>query len=135
VHLFWHSFDLALARYSGSPCAVPATADPVSREAYSHEVIAFGFWAGDEQLREPSFYSYTAPEPSGLREQVLVPHEARWDQRGDGSLAVLPYAAVRGAADPRAALLAFLESAYQAGAAAAGWNVRELQSAWHPNAG
>ena len=133
VHLFWHSFDLALARYSGAACAAPPGPDPVSREAYSHEVIAFGFWAGDEQLSEPSFYSYTAPEPAGLREQPLAPHEARWTPRGDGSLAILPYAAVRGSADPRATLLTFLESAYRAGGNAAGWNVDELQSAWHPD--
>jgi hypothetical protein len=45
-------------------------------------------------------------------------------------LAVLPNDAVRTAANPRATLLAFLESAYQAGAAAAGWDREAL--AWEP---
>ena len=134
IHLFWHSFDLAFSRYSGRPGLIGPEADPVTREAYSHEVIAFGFWAGDEQLGEPSFYSYTAPEPTGLRELPLAPGEARWTQRGDGSLAVLPYEGVRTAAEPREALLSFLESAYQGGANAAGWDVDELQSPWHPKA-
>ena len=41
---------------------------------------------------------------------------------GGGSLAVLPYDAVRESADPERALLAFYESAYRAGAARAGWD-------------
>jgi hypothetical protein len=35
--------------------------------------------------------------------------------------------------DPRATLLAFLESAYQAGAATAGWPMEALRSRWHPD--
>jgi hypothetical protein len=43
VHLFWHSFDLAVTRFSGRPGA-PIDADPVTQEAYTHEVISFGYW-------------------------------------------------------------------------------------------
>ena len=69
VHLFWHGFDLAHARYSGRPAPVPEGADPVGAEAYSHEVVAFGFWPGDDRLTPyPAFYSYTSPEPDGLRD-------------------------------------------------------------------
>lgn len=86
VQLFWHSFDLAHARYSGRPAPVIEGADLVTAEAYSHEVIAFGFWPGDERRTPyPAFYSYTAPEPE-------------------------------------ATLLAFYQSAYDAGAAAAKWD-------------
>jgi Family of unknown function (DUF5996) len=132
VHLFWHSFDLALTRFGGRRAPALPDADPVSREAYSHEVVSFGFWAGDEKLREPSYYSYTAPEPSALRGQPLRPERARWVEQGAGSLALLPYDAVRSARDPRTALLGFLESAYQAGATLAGWNRTELESVWCP---
>jgi hypothetical protein len=45
VHLFWHSLDLAVTRFSGRP-APPMDADPVTQEAYSQEVISFGFWPG-----------------------------------------------------------------------------------------
>ena len=82
-------------------------------------------------MREPTYYSYTAPEPDGLRETSLLPDEARWLEYGAGSLAVLSYEAVRTAADPRATLLAFFESAYQAGAGAAGWDREAL--AWEPS--
>ena len=53
-------------------------------------------------------------------------------EHGTGSLAVLPYEAVRTAREPRTALLAFLESAYTAGATLAGWDRSELDSAWCP---
>ena len=133
VHLFWHALDLAVSRFSGRRAPEPPEADPVNREAYSHEVVSFGFWPGDDELREPTYYSYTAPEPAGLREQPLQPEAAAWSPRGSGLLAVLPYDAVRAAADPRATLLAFLESAYQAGAGAAGWDRADLASTWHPS--
>jgi len=130
VHLFWHSFDLAFARYNGRPVPQPPDVDAVTREAYSHEVIAFGFWPGDEQLPQPAFYSYTSPEPADLRTQALEPAGAHWIERGHGSLALLPYDTARASADPRATLLAFLESAYQAGARTAGWPLEELASEW-----
>jgi hypothetical protein len=132
VHLFWHSLDLALTRFSGRRVDPAAGIDPVNREAYSHELISFGFWAGDERMREPSYYSYTAPEPSGLREVPLRPLDAHWTELAGGALAVLPYEAVRTARDPRSALLAFLQTAYEAGAELAGWNRSELESSWCP---
>jgi len=132
VHLFWHSFDLAHARFSGRRAPAIPGADPVTAEAYSHELIAFGFWPGDDRRTPyPAFYSYTAPEPSGLREQPLGPAAAAWQDTGNGSLAVLPYDDVRTAADPRVVLLDFFEYAYLAGARLAGWDVDGLA---HPPA-
>lgn len=128
VHLFWHSFDLAVTRFGGKRAPALPGADGVTREAYSHEVISFGFWAGDQNVREPSYYSYTAPESAGLRERPLRPAAAKWTE----TMALLPYEAVRTAADPRAALLEFLESAYEAGAGAAGWDREDLESSWCP---
>ena len=123
VHLFWHSFDLAHARFSGRPAPVAPDADAVTREAYSHEVIAFGFWPGDERRTPfPAFYSYTTPEPDGLAGRPLEPAQAAWQDTGNGHLAVLPYDAVRTATDPDGVLLAFFQSAYHAGADAAGWD-------------
>ncbi len=127
THLFWHSFDLAHARYSGRRAPAMPDADPVTREAYSHEVIAFGWWPGDDRRTPyPAFYSYTAPEPDGLRDRPLAPAAAAWQDTGNGSLAVLPYDDVRAAADPAADLLLFCERAYRAGAEAAGWDGADL---------
>jgi Family of unknown function (DUF5996) len=132
VHLFWHSFDLALTRFSDRRVPAPPGTDPVSAEAYSHEVVSFGFWAGDDRTPFPAFYSYTAPEPEGLTGHRLAPASARWQTGAAGSLALLHYDDVRTAADPRATLLSFLESAYQAGASAAGWDRADLTSSWCP---
>jgi hypothetical protein len=131
VELFWHSFDLAVTRFSGRRAPALPDADLVTQEAYTHEVISFGFWPGDANTREPTYYSYTAPEPPGLRDQPLA-DGASWVEQGAGSLAVLPYEAVRSSTDPKRALLAFLQSAYLAGAETAGWNVGELASTYCP---
>ena len=131
VHLFWHGLDLAVARYSGRD-APPLDADAVTREAYSNEVIAFGFWAGDDNVGDAAFYSYTSPEPEGLRQQPLA--GGRWTDTGSGSLAVLPYETLRTTEDPRTALLAFCQSAYEAGARTAGWDMSSFESSWCPTA-
>jgi hypothetical protein len=120
VHHFWHSFDIAVTRFSGRPAPVDPKADHVTREAYSHEVISFGFWFGDDAYPAPAFYAYAAPEPAGLAGAPLEPASATWMERGAGHLAVLPWADVRTAADPRGTALAFLESAWRAGTAATG---------------
>ena len=129
VHLFWHSLDLAVTRFSGRP-APPIEADPVTREAYTHEVISFGFWPGDDRIGDAAYYSYTAPEPAGLRDQPLS--AGSWTELGTGSLAVLPYETVRTARTPRATLLAFCQSAYEAGARLAGWDTARFTSTWCP---
>src|SRR5450631_459627 len=60
VHFFWGSFDLAVTRFSGRPAQQPDTVDPVTREAYSHEVSSCGFWPGDSRFPQPAFYAYSA---------------------------------------------------------------------------
>ncbi len=126
VHLYWHSFDLAVTRFSGRRAPEREGADRVTREAYSHEVISFGFWPGDRDVRAPAFYSYTAPEPEGLTEQPLRPEGAFWAP--EGGTALLTYDDLRGMDSPKAALLEFLESAYQAGARTATWDVEAFRN-------
>jgi hypothetical protein len=131
VQLFWHSFDLAVTRFSGRRAPPMPDADQVTQESYTHEVISFGFWPGDANVREPTYYAYAAPEPAGLREQPLV-EGATWVEQGTGSLAVLPYETVRAGADPKRELLAFLQSAYLAGVATAHWDAADLASSFCP---
>ena len=130
VQLFWHSFDLAVTRFSGRRAPQRPGADRVTREAYSHEVISFGFWPGDANVREPAFYSYTAPEPEGLTEHSLSPEAASW--LPEGGMALLNYEEVRNSSSPAETLLEFMESAYQAGAKSAGWDIEALRT--HPPA-
>ena len=74
-------------------------------------------------MREPPFYSYTAPEPEGLTEQTLR-LEAASSQ--EGGTALLTYEEVRKSDSPKDTLLEFVESAYQAGANTAGWAKEEF---------
>ena len=129
IHLYWHSFDIAQARFSGRAVDV-GDVDPVSAEAYSHEVIAVGFWPGDNRRTPfPAFYSYTAPEPEGLRERGLDGPGSEWQDTGNGSLAILPYENVRLAGDPEGELLSFFLSAYDAGSTLGGWDREGLAAA------
>jgi hypothetical protein len=122
VHHFWHTFDIALTRFADVVVDQSPATDPVTREAYSREVISFGFWFGDPTYPAPAFYSYTAPEPAGLADAAL-PTPATWVERRGGHLAILGYDDARAAADPKAAVLDFYEAAYRAGAERAGWDI------------
>ncbi|NOT46643.1 MAG: hypothetical protein HOP17_02685 [Acidobacteria bacterium] len=128
VHMFWHSFDLALTRFSGKRVPPREGAGMVEREAYSHEVISFGFWFGDDRVPAPAFYSYAAPEPAGLADEPLSPADAKWAESNGAHLALLMYEDVRTQENASEAVLDFLESAYQAGANQAGWDAKELKA-------
>lgn len=121
AHLFWHSFDLALARFSGRPSNRPPSNNVVEDEAYSQEVIAVGFWPGDDKTPAPTYYTYTSPEPATLASMPLAPKGAAWVPSGTGHLGVLPYDLVRASADPSATLLEFAHSGYKAGVEAGKW--------------
>jgi hypothetical protein len=132
VHFFWGSFDLAVTRFSGRraphhPGGVPHLADAVAREAYSHEVSSAGFWPGSGAIDYPAFYSYAYPEPPGFRTTKVKP-DAAFFHETLGEF-ILPYDAVRTAADPDQALLDFLQSTYQAAANAAKWDRDALECA------
>ena len=129
VHFFWGAFDLAVTRFSGHaapphPGGVPGLPDRVTREAYSHEVSSAGFWVGGVTPAEPIFYSYAYPEPLHFREADLG-ELARFDpELGEY---VLPYAAVRAAANPAATLIEFLEATYALAADLGHWDRPALE--------
>jgi Family of unknown function (DUF5996) len=94
VQLWWGSMDLAYSRFGAAEHAA-------------------GFWPGDANHPSPAFYAYTSPRPAGLESASVEPEAAGWSEALGEFL--LPYDAVRSDASPRAAFLAFLESAYAAG--------------------
>jgi hypothetical protein len=127
VHIYWHHMDLTITRFSGKKGPKPDPSMPVSgKDSYSHEVISFGFWAGDENTPGPAFYSYTYPLPDGIEKEPIKPEKAQWAGEGSGIMAFLSYNDIRSATDPKQALLNFLESTYLAGAKRAGWDIEEL---------
>jgi len=125
VHLFWGAFDLAVTRFSGGeaplhPGGIPGLPDAVTREAYSHEVSSAGFWLGNDAYPHAAFYSYAYPAPAGFATAKVDPAGAFWStELGEW---LLPYEAVRSAADPDAALLQFLQTTWRAAADLGRWD-------------
>ena len=124
-HFFWGSFDLALTRFSGR-LAPPREGPAFMRDAYSHEVISHGFWPGNATLPEPVFYAYSVPEPQGFREAPVQPSAAYYHK--DFGEFMLPYKAVRTAADPGATLRSFIDSTYSQAATLARWDRLSLEN-------
>jgi hypothetical protein len=130
VHFFWGSFDLAVTRFSGRrapphPGGVPGLTDAVAREAYSHEVSSAGFWPGGGPIEDAAFYSYAYPAPAGFAAASVQPAHAYFSKElGEF---ILPYEVVRGARDPNAVLMAFLQSTYAAAADLGKWDRAALE--------
>ncbi len=125
VHFFWGSFDLAVTRFSGRRAPERPGADPITREAYSHEVSSAGFWPGGGDIKGPAFYSYAAPEPSGFAERKIRPAAAFYHPQLKEFL--LMYDDVRTAASPKTALMEFLQSTYDAAADTGHWDRKALE--------
>jgi hypothetical protein len=125
VHFFWGSFDLAVTRFSGRPAPARPGADPVTREAYSHECSSAGWWPGGGAVDGPAFYAYTAPEPPGLPSARIAPGAAFYSP--DLKEFLYRYDDMRSAPEPRAALLEFLQTTYVAGADLAKWDRSTLE--------
>ena len=129
VHFFWGSFDLAVTRFSGRPApphpgGIPNLADWVTRESYSAEQFAVGWWPGGDG-QEAAFYAYSYPGLPALAEAAIQPAEAFFSpEKGEF---FLPYEVVRTAADPRQVLLDFAQSTYEAVAHLAHWDRAALE--------
>ncbi len=145
VHFFWGSFDMAVTRFSGRRAPEREGADLITREAYSHEVISHGFWPGNKDL-EAAFYSYTAPEPSGLAQARVRPAKAFYskemkeflllydDVRQSGSDVQQsnvgtrqPESNVDQSTTPEQTLMEFCQTTYEAGANLANWDRATLE--------
>lgn len=126
IQLYWHSFDLAVTRFSGKKAPPMPEAGEVDQEAYTHEVISFGFWAGDENIPGAALYSYTFPAPEGLEDAPLQPDKAFWTEQRGSPMALLMYDDVRKADNPEKAVMDFLDSAWNAGVKKARWDTKNL---------
>jgi hypothetical protein len=125
VHFFWGSFDLAATRFSGRrapphPGGAPNCPNYVMTEAYSHECSSVGLWPGGGPVAEATFYAYAYPEPPGYAAGPVRPAGAGYS--AEMREFVMPYEAVRSAADPDAALLDFCQSTYEIAADRGRWD-------------
>jgi hypothetical protein len=128
IHFFWGSFDMAVTRFSGRPAPPRPDADLINREAYSHEVISHGWWPGNKDM-EAAFYSYTAPEPTGLSNVVaqgkIRPAETFYSPEMKEFF--LPYDDVRKSGSPEQTLMDFCQTTYEASANLAKWDRAALE--------
>ena len=125
IQFFWGSFDLALTLFSGQRAPDRPGADQMTLEATSHEEISCGFWPGNDNFPTPAFYSYTSPEPPGLKTAAIRPAAASYHPELGEFL--LLYDDVRSASSPEQALLEFFQSTYEAGATLAKWDREALE--------
>ncbi|WP_328893572.1 DUF5996 family protein [Streptomyces sp. NBC_00236] len=128
VHFFWGAMDLACTRFSGRsapphPGGAPNCGDWVMVEGYSRELSSCGFWPGGGE--EGAFYAYAYPEPDGFADHPVTPDEAFYSTENGQYL--LPYEAVRTAADPDQMLNGFLQTTYEAAAIHGDWDRAALE--------
>jgi hypothetical protein len=124
-HFFWGSFDHCVTRFSGRTAPERPGADPITKEAYSHEVISAGFWPGSGSVTDAAFYCYAAPEPAQFAQSRIKPDEAFY--HGQLHEFILMYDDVRTSVNPKETLLEFLQSTYDAGATLANWDRKALE--------
>jgi hypothetical protein len=131
VHFFWGSFDMAVTRFTGRPAPPHPGGGAhealwVTQEAYSAEQFSAGWWPGGDG-QESAFYSYHYPALPALVEADIKPTAAYFSLSHGEFL--LPYEAVRTAANPRQDVLDFLQSTYEATANLAHWDRAALERA------
>jgi hypothetical protein len=124
VSFFWGTFDLAVARFNLAPVPPAPGMDLIYRVAMDSQQAEFGFWSGSDKYPRPAFYAFTYPKPAGIEAAAVRPPTAGWNKDMDEFL--LDYDAVRTSAAPRAVILDFLNSTYEAGANLSGWDVALL---------
>jgi len=115
----WGGFDLSATRYRGVTVVPPADRPVFMQHGMAEEYVAVGFSFGSPDSPAAAFYGYIAPQPAGLEGRSWGADGGAWIP-GAG-LAVLPWEAVRGIPDPRAAIIAFADAVYGAAVELAGW--------------
>ena len=119
VNAWWGSFDLAVNLFSGLPAAPPSD-DFIMRNAMDAQEVAVGWWPGDARYARAAFYAYAHPMPDGFSGGRLAPSAAHW--HAELGEYILDWDDIRSDADPRAAALEFLRSAFQHGCRVCRWD-------------
>ena len=119
IQLWWGAFDVALLLFNGKHVTPPADRGYLMKYDLDTEMMNAGLYFGDEG-NAPFFYSYIYPQPAGAPTLPIAPATAAWSDAIKEW--VLPYEAIRTAADPGVELKAFLDATYALCESAAGWD-------------
>jgi hypothetical protein len=126
IAVWWGALDVSLLLFSGKHVVPPTDRGYIMKYDLDAEMMAAGLYYGDETTA-PFFYGYIVPQPPGAQTLPIAPAGASWSDAIKEW--VLPYDAVRNAADPAAELRAFLDAIYAQCVAAAGWDREALSYA------
>ena len=125
------SADSLVLRRGRAPPDLPGARVQRRARNTAHEVVSFGFSAGDDTVGDAAYYAYTAPEPEGLREQPLP--VGAWTQSGNGSLALLPVRdRPHGGRPPNDASSPSAKARTRPALCLAGWDTTAFSSRWCP---
>ena len=123
VQVWWGALDVSLMLFNGKKVTPPRDRGYLMRYDLDAELMNVGLYYGDENTA-PFFYGYIYPEPAGAAHLPIAPAAASWS----GALRewILPYDAVRSAADPAAEVRAFLDGIFKLCVTVAGWDAAAL---------
>jgi hypothetical protein len=124
IALWWGALDVALLLFSGKHVTAPTDRGYLMRYDLDAELMNVGLYYGDEKTA-PFFYGYIYPQPPDAEMLPMAPAAAAWSM--EIKEWVLPYDAIRFAADPAAELRAFLDAIYLHCVTNGGWD-REAHS-------
>jgi hypothetical protein len=114
----WGGFDLSATRYCGQRTTPPAERPVFQQNGMTDAVVAVGLAFGDDfHGPDPGLYGYIGPPPDGLAGADLA--GATWDPAA--GLITQRWEAIRGSADPHAAVIAFADAVYGAAVSLGGW--------------
>ena len=126
IQVWWGALDVSLLLFSGKHVAPPTDRGYLMKYDLDAEMMAIGLFYGDETTA-PFFYGYIFPQPPGAEKLPIAPAAASWSDAIKEW--VLPYDAVRKAANPAAEVRAFLDAIYTQCIEAAGWDRKALSYA------
>jgi hypothetical protein len=119
IQVWWGALDVAIILFNGKHVAPPTDRGYLMKYDLDAELMNVGLYYGDENT-PPFFYGYIYPQPPGAATLPITPAGASWSSAiGEW---VLPYEAVRTAAEPEALLRTFLDSIFEQCFAVAGWD-------------
>ena len=132
VGIMWGGFDVYAARFNGRTVKPPSEAPVFQQNGMASEVVAVGFYFGDERSREATFFAYISPPPEGMTSADFGVNGAGYNAQA--RLILLPWEIVRKSDDPRATVLKFADAVYDIAVKLGGWPtdlVRPRHDGWY----
>jgi hypothetical protein len=119
VGIMWGGFDLSATRYTGRAVTPPDTMPVFQQNGMAGEVVALGFFLGDDESRAAAFYAYISPSPPGIDAVDFGVDGATY--LPEAGLIVLPWDIVRARDDPQETVVRFADGVYHAAIELGGW--------------